>query len=253
MQYKAVISDIDGTLAPVELHSRLSQKVIDAIVAHMKNGYFFSVATGKPFSLIEHVVDQLKLTTPIIVDNGAAIYDPIKKEPIIDFIIDSPTASQLLDFVKAHSSEYRVSCRSQNWKNSETLPQNDPVRKFIILDLLLEKTEEIIKKLHSLFPQLHIVKTSSDLGTQYNAIYISSGDATKQHAVLQLSHLIGVNTSEIIGVGDHYNDFPLLMACGMKVAMGNAVSELKAIADYVAPSVEDDGIVDVLTRFFPHE
>ena len=53
----------------------------------------------------------------------------------------------------------------------------------------------------------------------------------------------------MIGVGDGYNDFPLLMACGLKVAMGNAVPELKAIADYIAPTVADDGIVDVIKTF----
>lgn len=250
MHYKAVISDIDGTLAPVKLHSRLSPEVVAAVQLFIKKGYFFSVATGKPFSLIEHVVEQLKLTSPVIVDNGAAIYDPITKQPLVDFTIDDKVALKLLQFVRANSTEYRVSCRSRNWERINSLPPHDPVRKFIILDLPLHKTESLISELHDLFPQLHIVKTSSDLGTEYNAIYISSGDATKQHAVLQLSHLLGIHTSEIVGVGDHYNDFPLLMACGMKVAMGNAVSELKEIADYIAPSVEDNGIVDVLNRFF---
>ncbi len=55
--------------------------------------------------------------------------------------------------------------------------------------------------------------------------------------------------NEIIGVGDSYNDFPLLMACGLKVAMGNAAPELKEIADYIAPTVEEDGVVDVIKRF----
>ena len=39
------------------------------------------------------------------------------------------------------------------------------------------------------------------------------------------------------------------MACGLKVAMGNAIPELKEIADYVAPSVDDDGVADVIEKF----
>lgn len=39
------------------------------------------------------------------------------------------------------------------------------------------------------------------------------------------------------------------MASGLKVAMGNAVDDLKAIADYIAPSVNEDGIVDVIEKF----
>jgi len=64
-----------------------------------------------------------------------------------------------------------------------------------------------------------------------------------------VAEILGIKTDEIIAVGDGYNDFPFLMACGLKVAMGNAVPELKAIADYIAPSVDEDGIVDVIERF----
>lgn len=43
------------------------------------------------------------------------------------------------------------------------------------------------------------------------------------------------------------------MACGLKVAMGNATEDLKAIADYIAPSVDDDGVVDVIAKFILSE
>jgi hydroxymethylpyrimidine pyrophosphatase-like HAD family hydrolase len=53
----------------------------------------------------------------------------------------------------------------------------------------------------------------------------------------------------MIGVGDGYNDFPLLEACGLKVAMGNALEDLKGIADYIAPSVDEDGVANVIEKF----
>lgn len=94
-----------------------------------------------------------------------------------------------------------------------------------------------------------MVEAPSLKGKDFYAIYITSGDATKQHAVVTLSETLGIPTEEMIGIGDHYNDFPLLMACGLKVAMGNAVDELKAIADYVVPTVEEDGVADVIEKF----
>ena len=39
------------------------------------------------------------------------------------------------------------------------------------------------------------------------------------------------------------------MACGLKIAMGNAVPELKAIADFIAPTVEEDGVATVIEKF----
>ena len=54
---------------------------------------------------------------------------------------------------------------------------------------------------------------------------------------------------DTIGIGDGNNDKPWLLMCGLKVTMGNAVPELKAIADYIAPGVENDGVADVIEKF----
>ena len=78
---------------------------------------------------------------------------------------------------------------------------------------------------------------------------ITHADATKQHGVMEVAQILGIEKEDIIGVGDGYNDFPLLMACGLKIAMGNAVPELKAIADFVAPSVDEDGVAVVIEKF----
>ena len=64
---------------------------------------------------------------------------------------------------------------------------------------------------------------------------------------------MGIETHEIISIGDSYNDFPLLMASGLRVAMGNAFSDLKEIAHYIAPSVQQDGVADVIQKFVCEE
>lgn len=73
--------------------------------------------------------------------------------------------------------------------------------------------------------------------------------ATKKHAVLEVARHLNIKTEEIIGVRDGHNDLSLLMACGLKIAMGNAVREIKSIADYIAPSVEEDGVAHVIEKF----
>jgi hydroxymethylpyrimidine pyrophosphatase-like HAD family hydrolase len=77
----------------------------------------------------------------------------------------------------------------------------------------------------------------------------SSSVATKLHAVIKIADIEKIKPEEIIGVGDSYNDYPLLSACGFKIAMGNAVPELKAIADYIVPTVDDDGVAVVIEKF----
>ena len=54
----------------------------------------------------------------------------------------------------------------------------------------------------------------------------------------------------MIAFGDAENDEDMLLAAGVGVAMGNASDEVKAKADAVAPSVDDDGVAVFLREFF---
>ncbi len=65
---------------------------------------------------------------------------------------------------------------------------------------------------------------------------------------MQLSKILNVSQSKIVGVGDGYNDYPLLIACGYKIAMDNAPNHLKKIADLIVPTVTGDGLVTALNK-----
>jgi hydroxymethylpyrimidine pyrophosphatase-like HAD family hydrolase len=52
-----------------------------------------------------------------------------------------------------------------------------------------------------------------------------------------------------VAVGNELNDLTMIQAAGLGVAMGNAPRELRRAADYVAPSNDDDGLVEVIRRF----
>ena len=56
----------------------------------------------------------------------------------------------------------------------------------------------------------------------------------------------GISDEEICAVGDDVNDIPMVQGAGLGVAMGNAVAELKAVADRVAPCHDSDGLVEVI-------
>ncbi len=56
----------------------------------------------------------------------------------------------------------------------------------------------------------------------------------------------GLARQETAAFGDSYNDVSMLQAAGLAVAMGNGVAELKEVADYVAPDIDDDGIYRAL-------
>ncbi len=249
MHYKAIISDIDGTLVPVKIDAYPSRKVNEAIKKVESLGVTFSVASGRPFELVEYLVKDLALSSPIIVDNGAAIYEPSSGKPLYESIIDIKQANDIAKIILQFSKHFHVSYSSGNQEYVTHIDLGKKVRKLLIPDLSFENAEKCIKTVEAEYKNLHIIRASSNAGKDFIDVYITDSTATKQYAILKLADMLNISTSEIIAIGDHYNDFPLFMACGLKVAMGNAVDDLKAIADYVAPSVENDGIVDVIEKY----
>ncbi len=57
---------------------------------------------------------------------------------------------------------------------------------------------------------------------------------------------VGIEPGQVCAVGDDVNDIPMIRAAGLGVAMGNALPEVKAAADRVAPTQDDDGLVRVV-------
>ena len=71
----------------------------------------------------------------------------------------------------------------------------------------------------------------------------------KAAATLRLAQMVKVNAVDMMAAGDSYNDLPLLRLCGFGIAMGDAPDELKAIADFVAPPVDEDGLAVAMEEF----
>ena len=94
-----------------------------------------------------------------------------------------------------------------------------------------------------MFSDLYIVKS-----TPY-FLEFSNKEASKYCAVKFLQKYWGLETDEILTIGDQNNDIALLKAGGLKVAMGNATEELKREADYVTDSVYEDGFVKAMEKF----
>ena len=75
---------------------------------------------------------------------------------------------------------------------------------------------------------------------------VTAAGVTKWSAVERLAAAWGIEPSQICAVGDDVNDIPMIQAAGLGVAMGNALPEVKAAADRIAPSQDADGLVQVV-------
>lgn len=237
--------DVDGTLVQNAAEALPSERVRDTIQQAAKKIHV-GLATGRPYFMVKHLLDYLDFSGISILNDAAQILDvktgkiykeqEIQKEDlstIIELLINEKTPRIIIQDDKQdllYTSSFH------------------PKKLFAILALQLEESQaDILVEKITKIPTLHAYKFFGwDRGYGVN---ISHASATKQHGILEIAQILGIETHDIIGIGDSYNDFPLLMACGLKVAMGNAVDELKAIADYVAPTVADDGVADVIETF----
>jgi Cof subfamily protein (haloacid dehalogenase superfamily) len=75
-----------------------------------------------------------------------------------------------------------------------------------------------------------------------NLAMIMHKEASKSQGVAQLAKIWNISSNEIAAFGDDFNDIDLLSYAGTGVAMGNAVSEAKAMADFICDSNENDGL-----------
>lgn len=250
MKYKAVIADVDGTLMePGEIPSPVpSQALIKAVRQTQKKGVVFSLATARSLLGIKNIIDAFKLSSLLILDNGALIYDVRKKRYVWESYLEKNDAIKTLNILKEDKSLRVFIVDDGNRLHDRKLITKWKISKIVVLGVTPQRAEKLFQKLKRI-PTIHVAKSVSGLTEKNESIHITNSTATKQIAVSKFAHILGISPAEIIGIGDSYNDFPLLMACGLKVAMANATPDIKAIADYIAPSYKDDGVAKVLEKF----
>ncbi len=246
MKYKALMLDIDGTTIPNTFGGMPSEKVTKAI-AKASKVLHIGVATSRPYLIAQNIVAHLSLSGPSIFAGGGQILDVTSQKIFVEHTIS------LLDFqnISETIEEFHLPFFIQEGKVDDTPYTHDYIPEKIIQVFCKELSHEMADKLISKLSDIPTISLTKIPGYEAGKVWmlVSNIHATKQHGILEVAKILGIHTNEIIGVGDGYNDFPLLLGCGLKIAMGNAVPELKAIADYVAPTVDEDGVAEVISKF----
>lgn len=252
MQYTGLMSDVDGTLIPYRYDAIPTDAVAKAIIKAQEK-VTVSLVTGRSYSSIQPILRKLGLSEGYaVVNNGAAVVNIATDETLYERFIEPDELEEIIALFStknipfylkqsAHDSKYLLT----PYKNGDTIKHGSML--FTEEIFSAQKVDELLDEL-SRFNYITAIKQHHRDPLKYS-LSISHTEATKLHGVHEIAERIDKDPKTFIGAGDSYNDFPLLMACGLKVAMGNAVPDLKAIADYVAPSVEEDGVAHVIERF----
>lgn len=245
MKYKALFLDVDGTIVPNRPNALPSARVASAMAKASKLMHV-SIATGRPLFMVKNIIDHLHLSGPCIVTDGTQIYDPTTKKYIYESQMSVESFHQAYAILKKHHVKIHINDGDrEDVYTGGKLPKKILV--IFIPEISREEADSIVKELANVPGIIPYKGVSWTPGMEYVAACSPGG--TKLNGIVEVAKMYGIQTHEMIGVGDGYNDFPLLLACGLKIAMGNAVPELKAIADFIAPSVDDDGVATVIEKF----
>lgn len=244
MQYKALMCDVDGTLIPNKSGGMPSEKVKSAIAKASKYVHV-GIATSRPFCDAEHIINDLALSGPSILTGGAEIYDATNKKILKEYPIPYQELEKILPLANQLHTNVLVNDGEKDVELG-TVP-TDHLLQFYMEALETDIADRFIQQV-SAIAKLAIHKVPSWTIGKFD-IVVTHPSATKQHGIFEVAKILNIQTHEIIGIGDGNNDFPLLMACGLKIAMENAVPELKAIADYIAPPVEEDGVAHIIEKY----
>lgn len=245
MKYKAVICDVDGTLIPNRSDAVLSERTKN-VIAQASKKVHIGLATTRPIFLLPNVVQELKLSGPSVISGGAEIIDLSTHKVLSEHLILSDDLTFLTQTLTEEKLEIRIDDGLHDMQYDQKKTYKHIIKAFTTA--LDEKDADALIEKFKDRSQLAKFKVPSWVQGKFD-VFFTHSLATKQHGILEVARLLGISTDEIIGIGDGHNDFPLLMACGLKVAMGNAVEDLKAIADYVAPTADEDGVADVIEKY----
>ena len=69
-------------------------------------------------------------------------------------------------------------------------------------------------------------------------------------ALKEMAEILDIPIERTVAIGDSMNDFDMITAAGIGVAMGNAVDKIKEISDFVTDDVDSSGVSSALCKIF---
>lgn len=275
MAIKAILLDIDGTLTNSK--KEITPETLTALKNAQDRGIRLVLASGRPAKGLSNYGDLLNMWMHhglFVCYNGARVIDCESKEVLVDVTIKPELVTAVLEHMKKFDvipivtyGEYMVvedvyhcmvkngdqifnvvqyESRMNNYRlmECEDLAKftNFPVNKILTAgdsDYLQAHWQEMREP----FKDTLSCMFTSNFYYEYTSLGIDKGAALRE-AMAKL----GIKPEECIAFGDAENDIPMLEYAGIGVAMGNAQDGVKAIADEITLSNEEDGIAHSLYR-----
>jgi len=245
-KYKLLFLDVDGTVVSSKENALPSKRVIKSVKLAQKHVHV-ALATGRSLEHAKLIIDSLGLDGLSVFTGGAEIINVTTGEVILRRVVSE---SSLREIVKlALPFGYNIFTEADQYQKLVISPKDitSPAAQLLIEAVATMDCITLVEELNTVKGTV-AHRTSSWVDGDVEDIHVSNVSGTKRHSAEKLISLLGFKKEEVIAIGDGYNDVPLLESAGVKVAMGNAPDEVKAVADYVTASLDDDGVAEAIEQ-----
>ena len=264
---KLVAIDMDGTLlnSKKELLEETKQYFKDF---HKKEtDTLLVLCTGRPESGIRPYLKDLGYLEEnhyIISQNGANIYESRTGKRVMDAFLDSAAIQKWIELGKKHGISvmgagvdyyYCFDQEPTEWMEFDVKLVSGklkriPTKESLNTDfykILLMGDEEQLNEFETYIPEewrdeFYVVRSQKYL------VEVLTKGVNKAFGLEKLAKELNIQPSEIAAIGDAANDIEMLEYAGLAIAMGNASEEVKAIADIVTDTNENNGVIKAIDK-----
>ena len=258
--------DMDGTC--LNGRSRMTEETIRTIRKAADAGIIIVPTSGRPLTCLPYQMTQEKgLYRYTITSNGAQVVDLEEKKTIFRMLMKRERVVQFLreceglNVVRMTHIQHRyvmegplmeVAGRIVYGRDVDGIRRGNDMEAFVEkihydieevqVYFFSERTRRKVAEILEGYPEF-----SSAFGSKYVEIFAKN--TSKGTALNALASRLGIAKEEIACIGDSANDLPMFEAAGLKIAMGNAVPELKKKADIVTYSNHIDGAAKAIEQY----
>lgn len=262
-KYKMIAIDLDGTLLKDD--KTISLTNMRALLDAMKAGVRICISTGRAWPGAKAFVRQIGCNAAVITSNGAMIIDSADESIMYECTLDRDVAKQIYDIGNElgmtqivwaknvlYGNKLNARISDYGYRFGKMEPQKvtdfDKLNAQGILKILWYDDPECIsgvqKKISGrITGDVNICTSNIDL------LEFFSSNVSKAAGLDRISSMYGIDPGEVIALGDGHNDIEMLHWAGLSVAMGNATDEVKAEADLITSTNEQDGVARIIQTY----
>ena len=271
MAIKLIALDLDGTTLNKE--SKLSERNRRALQAAADKGVNIVIATGRPFCALPQEILDFEPVRYVLTSNGARITDlhegkafyenciaphaveaAVEMLEPLDYILETfvDGVAYIEGWYYRQVEETRKCFRGVDY----ILNTRNPVDN--IYSFMLEHKSELenvnvnfedLSRKPAMKERLETLPDVTITSSFDHNLEIGGATTSKAEALRQMGKLLGIDRSEMLAAGDSPNDMAMMKAAGIAVAVGNAKPEVKAIADFIAPDHDKDGVAVAVEKY----